>query len=128
VEALAALAAWLDARSGAIGHLQARERGELWARLLDRGFLDEPEPATVTGLTNAGIRVRLPRLGVTGFVTAERALDLPAGQRGSLAVDAHGLTTTSGPWRLGSRVHVRFVGLDDTGRTIWRLATEPDAA
>jgi len=122
VEELAALARWLDARASAVGHLHARERGELWARLLDRGFLDAPEPATVTGLSPAGLRLRLPRLGVTGFVTAERALGLASGRRGSLAVDDHGLTTTSGPWRVGSRVEVRFVGLDDTGRTVWRLA------
>lgn len=120
-EDLRALASWLDARSGAISFLQARERGDLWARLLDRGFLDDPEPATVTGLTENGLRVRLPRLGLTGFVTAERALDLPPKQRGSLAIDEHGLTTTSGPWQVGSRVTVRFAGLDPTGRPNWRL-------
>ncbi len=120
-EDLSALAGWLDARSGAISFLQARERGDLWARLLDRGFLDDPEPATVTGLTENGLRVRLPRLGLTGFVTAERALDLPPKQRGSLSIDEHGLTTTSGPWQVGSRITVRFAGLDPTGRPNWRL-------
>jgi ribonuclease R len=69
----------------------------------------------------AGLRIRLPRLGITGFVTAERALDLPARERGRLEVDEHGLSTSSGPWRVGSRVEVRFVGLDDTGRANWRL-------
>jgi ribonuclease R len=124
-EDLRALAGWLDARSGAISFLQARERGDLWSRLLDRGFLDGAEPATVTGLTENGLRVRLPRLGLTGFVTAERALDLPPKQRGSLAIDDHGLTTTSGPWQVGTRVTVRFAGLDPTGRANWRLGPSP---
>jgi ribonuclease R len=118
---LSSLAGWLDARSGGITHLQARERAALWDRLLDRGFLETAEPAVVTGLTVNGLRVRLPRLGITGFVTAERALGLPAGERGRLVVDDHGLTTTSGPWRVGTTVGVRFVGLDDTDRPIWRL-------
>ncbi len=118
---LGALATWLDARAGAVKYLQARERAELWSRLLDRGFLADPEPATITGLTTNGLRIRLPRLGVTGFVTAERALDLPPKQRGSLTVDEHGLTTTSGPWQVGTRVTVRFAGLDQTGRANWRL-------
>jgi ribonuclease R len=121
VEDLGPLAIWLDARSGAMSYLQARERGDLWSRLFDRGFLDGPEPATVTGITSNGLRIRLPRLGVSGFVTAERALDLPAKQRGSLVVDEHGLTTTSGPWRVGSRITVRFAGLDATKRANWRL-------
>jgi ribonuclease R len=120
-EDLRALAGWLDARSGGMSYLQARERAELWTRLLDRGALDGPEPATVTGLTQNGLRIRLPRLGVTGFVTAERALDLPSGQRGSLTIDEHGLTTTSGPWRVGSTIEVRFAGVDGTGRANWRL-------
>ena len=122
VEDLRGLAGWLDARAGAIGFLQGRERADLWSRLLDRGFLDGGEPAVVTGLTPNGLRIRLPRLGVTGFVTAERVLDLPPRERGRLEVDEHGLTTaTGGGWRLGSRIEVRFVGLDDTGRANWRL-------
>jgi ribonuclease R len=121
---LGPLAGWLDARAGAIGHLQARERIALWDRLLDRGFLDRPEPAVVTGLTVNGLQVRLPRLGIGGFVTAERALGLPAGERGRLVVDEHGLTTTSGPWRVGTPVAVRFVGLDGTDRPIWRLTDD----
>ncbi|MFU8839274.1 MAG: ribonuclease catalytic domain-containing protein [Nitriliruptoraceae bacterium] len=124
-EDLRALAGWLDARSGAISFLQARERGDLWARLLDRGFLDGAETATVTGLTENGLRVRLPRLGLTGFVTAERALDLPPKQRGSLTIDDHGLTTTTGPWQVGSRISVRFAGLDPTGRPNWRMGPTP---
>lgn len=125
---LGPLAGWLDARAGAMQFLQARERGDLWSRLFDRGFLDDPEPATVTGITANGLRVRLPRLGVTGFVTAERALDLPAKQRGTLTVDQHGLATTSGPWQVGSRVTVRFAGLDPTGRPNWRLGPAPTTA
>jgi ribonuclease R len=120
-EQLAPLGRWLDVRAGALSQLEARERGDLWSRLLDRGFLDGPEPATVTGLSAAGLRIRLPRLGVGGFVTAERALDLPPKERGRLEVDEHGLDTTSGPWRVGSRITVRFAGLDDTGRANWRL-------
>jgi ribonuclease R len=121
VEELRSMAGWLDARAGAVNHLQSRERADLWSRLLDRGFLDDPEPAVVTGLTNNGLRIRLPRLGIGGFVTAERALDLPPRQRGRLEIDEHGLTTSSGPWRVGSHVTVRFVNLDDTGRANWRL-------
>ena len=121
LETLGPLAAWLDARAGGVNFLQSRERSTLWARLLDRGFLRSPEPATVTGLTANGMRIRLPRLGLSGFVTAERALDLPPKQRGTFQIDDHGLTTTSGPWQVGSAVYVRFAGLDATGRTNWRL-------
>ncbi|MEX0706127.1 MAG: hypothetical protein WD041_05860, partial [Nitriliruptoraceae bacterium] len=110
---------------GAVSFLQARERGDLWSQLLDRGFLEGPEPATVTDVTVNGLRIRLPRIGVGGFVTAERALGLPDRERGSLVVDDHGLTTTSGPWRVGARVQARFVGLDDTGRANWRLGEDP---
>jgi ribonuclease R len=122
-EDLSRLAGWLDARAGAMSYLQSRERAELWSRLFDRGFLDRFEPATVTGVTAAGLRIRLPRLGVSGFVTAERALDLGPKERGKLEVDEHGLTTSSGPWRVGSRITVRFVGLDPTGRANWRLGS-----
>ncbi|MEX2504388.1 MAG: RNB domain-containing ribonuclease [Egicoccus sp.] len=118
---LRGLSGWLDARAGAINFLQARERGDLWSVLLDRGFLDGPEPAVVTGVTNNGLRIRLPRLGLGGFVTAERALDLPARERGRFEVDEHGLETTSGPWRAGTRIEVRFASLDDTGRANWRM-------
>ena len=125
VAELAGLAPWLDARAGAVNHLAARERGDLWARLLDRGYLDGPEEAVVTGLTQNGLRIRLPRLGLGGFVTAEKALGLPRGERGSLEVDEHGLTTTSGPWRVGSTVKVRFVRLDDTNRPVFLLGDGP---
>ena len=118
---LARLAPWLDARAGAVNFAQARERGDLWSLLLDRGYLDGAEEAVVTGLNPAGLKIRLPRLGLNGFVQAARALDLPPRDRASLTVDEHGLTTTSGPWRLGSRIKVRFVTLDDTGRPVFRL-------
>lgn len=124
-EDLARMAAWLDARAGSFNFAQARERGDLWALLLDRGYLDGPEEAIVTGLNNAGLKVRLPRLGLNGFVQAARALGLPPRERASLSVDEHGLTTTSGPWRLGSRVKVRYVTLDDTGRPVFRLGDVP---
>ncbi len=124
-EDLTRIATWLDARAGALNHLQARERGDLWARLLDRGYLDAAEPAIITGLSVNGLRIRVPRLGVTGFVTAERALGLPPKERGRLEVDEQGLATTSGPWRVGTEVAVRFVGLDDGGRTVWRLGDVP---
>ncbi|MFP5307999.1 MAG: RNB domain-containing ribonuclease [Actinomycetes bacterium] len=125
VDELRGLAGWLDARAGAVNRASARERGDLWARLLDRDVLDGPEEAVVTGLTPNGMRIRLPRLGLTGFVTAERALGLPRGQRGSFEVDEHGLTTTSGPWRVGGRVKVRFATLDDTDRPVFLLGDAP---
>lgn len=124
-EDLAALAVWLDARGGAFSFAQARERGDLWSLLLDRGYLDGAEEAIVTGLNNAGLKIRLPRLGLNGFVQAARALGLPPRERANLTVDEHGLTTTSGPWRLGSRVKVRYVTLDDTGRPVFRLGDTP---
>lgn len=121
-EDLGPLAGWVDARSGATGWCAARERNELWAILLDRGFLDAPEPALVTGITTNGLRIRVPRIGQRGFVPAEAALGLPRGERGSFEVDEHELTTTSGPWRVGSRVAVRATGVDNTGRVNWQLA------
>jgi ribonuclease R len=124
-DGLQALAAWLDARAGAVSFMQSRERGDLWSLLLDRGYLDGPEEAIVTGVTSAGLKIRLPRLGLNAFVQAARALGLPPRERASLAVDDDGLTTTSGPWKLGSRVKVRFVTLDDTGRPVFRLGDTP---
>lgn len=124
-EDLRAMATWLDARSGAISFLQARERGDLWSLLLDRGWLDGAEEAVVTGLTSAGLKIRLPRLGLSAFVQAARALGLPPRERANLILDEHGLTTTSGPWRPGSHVKVRYVTLDDTGRPVFRLGDVP---
>ncbi|MEX0592371.1 MAG: RNB domain-containing ribonuclease [Nitriliruptoraceae bacterium] len=121
---LAGLAVWLDHRTGALSLMQATERRALWALLLDRGHIDGDHTAVVTGLTTNGVRIRLPALGLGGFITAERALGLPAGQRGTLTVDDHGLTTTSGPWNVGTMFDVRFVGLDEADRPIWRLAQD----
>ncbi len=121
VDELSALSSWLVARAGALGRLEARERADLWARLLERGELAGRESATVTGITGAGLRIRLPRLGLSGFVTAEQALAVEDGQRATLSTDEHGLTTSSGPWRVGSQVDVVFAGLDDVGRATWRL-------
>lgn len=125
VDQLAAMATWLDARAGAFSFLAARERSDLWSLLLDRGYLDGAEEAIVTGLNSAGLKIRLPRLGLNGFVQAARALGLPPRERANLAIDEHGLTTTSGPWQLGSRVKVRYVTLDDTGRPVFRLGDAP---
>ena len=119
---LGPLANWLDARAGAADYAAIRERNELWAILLDRGFVDGTEPAVVTGVTANGLRVRVPRLGVTGFLRAEHLLDTDKGQRANLEVDEHGLTTTSGPWRVGSIVDVRVRGRDFSGRVDLRPA------
>lgn len=123
VAELRALATWLVARAGALARLEARERADLWARLLERGELAGRETATVTGLSGAGLRIRLPRLGLSGFVAAEDALGVGEGERATLSTDEHGLTTASGPWRVGSRVDVRYAGLDDIGRASWRLGS-----
>jgi ribonuclease R len=121
VAELDALSTWLEARAGALARLEARERSELWARLLELGELAGRETATVTGLSGAGLRIRLPRLGLSGFVAAEDALGAGEGERATLSTDEHGLTTTSGPWRVGSRVEVCYAGLDEVGRASWRL-------
>ena len=117
---LEALATWLGARAGALARLEARERSDLWTRLLELGELTHPETATVTGLTPAGLRIRLPRLGLPGFIVAEQALGTGE-ERATLEVDRHGLTTTSGEWRVGARLTVRFDGRDELGRAAWRL-------
>lgn len=126
VEELRGLSAWLATRGGALSRVEARERADLWARLLEQGDVTGTETATVTGLTPAGLRIRLPRLGLSGFLLAEAALGLSGQDRATLDVDEHGLTTTSGPWRLGSRLRVRFSGLDDTGRPTWELLGPAD--
>ena len=76
----------------------------------------------VTGLTPNGAKVRVPRLGVTGFLRAEHLLGTERGERASLDVDEHGLTTTSGPWRVGGTVDVRVRGRDFSGRIDLRPA------
>ena len=66
--------------------------------------------------------MRLPRLGITGFLRAEHLLQAGKGERASLEVDEHGLTTTSGPWRVGATVSVRVRGRDFSGRIDLRPA------
>lgn len=119
---LGPLAGWLDERAGAASYAAIRERNELWAILLDRGFFDGAEPAVITGLTRNGAKVRLQRLGITGFLRAEHLLGTEKGERASLEVDEHGLTTTSGPWRVGGTIDVRVKGRDFTGRIDLRPA------
>ncbi len=120
---LGPLAVWLDERAGAASYAAIRERNELWAILLDRGFVNGTEPAVITGLTANGAKVRLQRLGVTGFLRAEHLLGAEKGERASLEVDEHGLTTTSGPWRVGGTIDVRVRGRDFTGRIDLRPAS-----
>jgi ribonuclease R len=118
---LGPLARWLDARAGAATYAGRRERDDLWTIILDRGFVKGTEEAVVAGLTPNGIRVRFPRLGVTGFLMAERVLGTPKGERGNLEVDEHGLTTTSGPWQVGTHMPVEIKGRDFSGRLDLRL-------
>ncbi len=120
---LGPLATWLDERAGAANYAAIRERNELWAILLDRGFVNGTEQAVITGLTSNGAKVRLQRLGVTGFLRAEHLLGTEKGERASLDVDEHGLTTTSGPWRVGGTIDVRVRGRDFTGRIDLRPAS-----
>jgi hypothetical protein len=58
---------------------------------------------------------------VTGFLMAERVLGTPKGERGNLEVDEHGLTTTSGPWQVGTHMPVEIKGRDFSGRLDLRL-------
>ena len=119
---LGPLAGWLVERAGAANYAAIREKNELWAILLDRGFVSGTEPAVITGLTSNGAKVRIPRLGVTGFLRAEHLLKTEKGERASLEVDAHGLTTTSGPWRVGGTIAVKVRGRDFSGRIDLRPA------
>ncbi len=123
---LEALAVWLGARAGALARLEARERADLWTRLLELGELTGTETATVTGLSPAGLRIRLPRLGLPGFILAEQALGTGE-EAARLEVDEHGLRTTSGQWRVGARIAVRFDGRDHLGRAAWRLVGQEPA-
>lgn len=122
-EELGPLAGWLDERAGAANYAAIRERNELWAILLDRGFVKGTEPAVITGLTSNGAKVRVPRLGVSGFLRAEHLLGTEKGERASLEVDEHGLTTTSGPWRVGATIDVKVRGRDFSGRIDLRPAS-----
>lgn len=119
---LGPLGRWLDVRAGAASYAGRRERDQLWGIILDRGFVSGTEPAVVTGVTANGLRVRLPRLGVTGFIPAEKVLGSPRGERASLEVDEHGLASTSGrSFLVGSTVDVQVRGQDGSGRLDLRL-------
>jgi ribonuclease R len=121
-EALAAMARWLDARAGAVDHAQALERNALWAVLLDRGAVAFPTPGTVVGLSTAGLRIRLHVPGLVGFMSAARALGLPAKQRAALELDEHQLSTADGRFSLGQHLDVRLDRLDELGRPDLRPA------
>ncbi|WP_165491949.1 ribonuclease catalytic domain-containing protein [Egibacter rhizosphaerae] len=122
VELLRPLSDWLGARAGALARLEGRERADLWALLLEQGEIRGAETAVVTGLTPAGLRIRVPRLGLPGFLTAEDALGLGDDERAKLETDTHGLTATSASWRVGVRTSVRYAGLDEIGRASWTRA------
>ena len=124
---LRALADWLGVRAGALARLETRERADLWAQALASGEHDGSEEATITGLSKAGLRIRLPRLGLRGMITAEHVLGAADSERAPLKLDEHGLSTATGGWRVGARIGVRFAGLDEAGRIEWQLA-EPTPA
>ncbi len=113
---LTALATWLDARAGAASFAEALERNSLWAVLLDRGTVTWPAEAIVTGVSGAGLRVRLPEPGVGGFVSANRALGAPPRDKVKLNLDQHELATADGRYRVGQRIKVRLDRIDDLGR------------
>ncbi len=115
-DALDALGGWLDARTGPLGRLEAVERNERWVLLLVRGAIAGAEPAVVTDVRASGVRVRLPRLGLTGFLPAG-LLDEADGQ---LAVVDHGLASADGRWSVGGRLKVRYAGVDEQGRVDWQ--------
>ena len=116
VDELSRLATWLDARAGAAGYAQAIERNALWAILLDRGAVEWPTEAVVTGLSGNGLKIRLPIPGVGGFISAARALGVSQRERPSLKLDEHQLATADGTYRLGMRLKVRLDRIDDLGR------------
>ena len=115
-ERLAALAGWLDVRSGAAGHAQALERTALWSVLLDRGAVSWPATAIVTGLSPNGARVRLPIAGIGGFVAANR---FDKDQR-ALQVSDDGTRTVDGSLVLGQRIEVKLDRIDALGRADFR--------
>ena len=121
-EQLAALATWLDARGGAAGHAQALERNALWAVLLDRKALTWPTPATIVGMSAAGLRLRLTVPGIVGFMTASRALGIPGKEKPKLELDESGMATTDGRYVLGETLKVRLDRLDETGRPELKLS------
>ncbi len=122
VDQLRALATWLDARSGAAGHAQALERNSLWAILLQRGAVLWPAEAVIIGLSPAGMRVRLPDAGITGFVSAQRAKGVGPRDKARLDLDEHELEVLGGKFRVGQRIKVRLDRVDDTGRPEFDLA------
>ncbi len=113
---LAALAGWLDIRSGAAGHAQALERTALWSVLLERGAVSWPATAIVTGLSPNGARVRLPIAGVGGFIAANR---FDKDQR-ALRVSEDGTRTEDGSLVLGQRIDVKLDRIDPLGRADFR--------
>lgn len=115
---LAALAGWLDVRAGAAGHAQALERSALWSVLLERGAVDWPATAVVTGLSPAGARVRLPVAGIGGMVPANRV----DGDRRGLELTEDGTATADGRLRLGQHLDVRLDRIDPAGRPDFRPA------
>ncbi len=115
-EQLGALAVWLDARGGAANHAQALERNALWAVLLERKAVNWPTPATIVGMSPAGLRVRLTVPGVVGFMTAARALGKPGKEKPKLDLDESGMATTDGRYVLGETLKVRLDRIDETGR------------
>jgi ribonuclease R len=128
LDELRALSGWLGARAGALSRLEARERADLWSRALADGELEGVETATVTGIIRAGLRIRLPRLGLTGFVPAAAVTEPAQDGRAALDSDEHGLASPDGPWRVGLRLPVRFTGLDELGRADWAPAGPPSGA
>jgi ribonuclease R len=113
---LARLAPWLDARAGAAGYAEVLERNALWAILLERGAVPWPTEAVVTGVSAAGLRVRLVAPGLSGFVPAAAAMGRPPKEKASLTLDEHGLGTADGRFRLGTRLKVRLHRVDPVGR------------
>ena len=117
---LDALATWLDARTGPLGRLEAVERAELWTLLLERGAVDGPETAVITEVRPAGLRVRVPRLGLGGFLPAGAL----GGEGAALSAVDHGLASADERWQVGRRVAVRYGGLDEQGRVDWALVED----
>lgn len=116
VRELAALATWLDARSGAAGHAQALERNALWTVLLDRGAVSFPTTGTIVGISRAGLRVRLTVPGLVGFMSAARALGMGSRQKTVLELDETDMATVDGQYKLGAAIKVRLDRLDELGR------------
>lgn len=113
---LTALAAWLDARSGAAAHAQALERNALWAVLLDRKAVSFPTPGTIVGISKAGLRIRMTVPGLVGFMSAARALGVPPKQKAVLQLDDTGMSTVDGQFTVGGAIKVRLDRLDELGR------------